>query len=205
MDEKYYFPFSSKNKLEFFQMPIAGSIFDICSWIGQKTRKYKFWWFGDTIYLLKGVGGPETVNFSEKIMIVFSVQRVTGDPENDTHNPNSRSIVEVGFSPEYKDLAQSILLSLSSDFGSNWQVDKPQEPVELDQIPKRKRELDALCIKYVNRGYMPKAYTKEEFLSENQVTWVSVSQFKNALRDACSWGVIGRDEKTGRFIPKIGT
>ena len=90
--------------------------------------------------------------------------------------------------------------TVKADIGNTEDV---RDRMAIDQQAKRKDELDTLCVKWVNRGYMPKDYNYSEFLNENEVTWVSVTAFKRALKDASRRGKIYQDPKTKRYKPKV--
>lgn len=94
----------------------------------------------------------------------------------------------------------------------NWSVnpkDKEKTPEEILQ-PRtnettrtgRGEYLDSLCIRWVSRGYLP-GNNMDEFLRENESDsgeYVTKSEFKRVLNDACKRGLIIKEKN--RFRPK---
>jgi hypothetical protein len=73
-----------------------------------------------------------------------------------------------------------------------------QSPVAKEELS----EIDKLCIKWVDRGYLP-GVDMSEFLSENKgpgVQFISVRQFKLALNKALEKGLI---RKEGRYFKPL--
>ena len=77
-------------------------------------------------------------------------------------------------------------------------------------LTERQKKLNKLVVKWVkiNQLGKEKGYNLSVFLNECTADvglhYVGESEFKKHLPKACEWGVIDKDPKTKRFIPKIG-
>jgi hypothetical protein len=77
---------------------------------------------------------------------------------------------------------------------------------EPEEISEQLSEIDRLCIKWVSRKDIPHK-TMPDFLSEftpKDIKWISVDQFKKALKGAGDRGLIYKGSN-GRWKVKIGT